>query len=91
MLRAKKSCADGFHMPQNVSRKATETTLKQWKLAKKFGEKMGKIHYPNNVNQKPILLQFQQLPNPTRILGIADKGMSFSENRRIIRKWFRNS
>ena len=75
MLRARKSCAEGFHMPQNVSRKTTETTLKQWKLAKKFGEKMGKVHYPNNVNAKPILLQYQLLPKPLKILGIADKGI----------------
>ena len=81
MLRVKTSCADGFQMPTGVTKKTTEATLKQWKMAKTFGEVHGKIHYPKSVNMKPILLQFQQLPRPLRILGIADKGNTHQTSR----------
>ena len=74
MLRAKNSCADGFQMPTGTSRKATEDTLNQWKLAKRYGEKIGKIFYPNDVNTKPTVIQFCPLNVPQKIRGIADKG-----------------
>ena len=74
MLRAKNSCAEGFIMPTGTTRKSTEDTLNQWKLAKRYGEKMGKIHYPNDVNTKPTVIQFCRLDVPQQIRGIADKG-----------------
>ena len=83
MLRVKTSCADGFQMPTGVTKRSTEDTLKQWKMAKTFGDIHGKIHYPNSVNMKPILLQFQQLPRPLKILGIADKGKNESHTQDI--------
>ena len=74
MLRAKNSCADGFQLPSGTSKKSMEDTLNQWKLAKRYGEKMGKIHYPNDVNTKPTMVQFCPPTIPQRIRGIADKG-----------------